>query len=223
MFTEFKEALSVGDIQGAVSSTAGTILIIIAAAILLLLTLIIAGKKTGSGNRIKPLVYSGVAIAIATVLSMIKVTLPQGGSVTFVSMLFIVLIGYFYGVRQGVVAGIVYGLLQLILNGWVMHPVQLLLDYPLAFGALGLSGIFVNSKNGLMKGLLIGIVGRFICHFIAGVVFFAEYAPEGISPTLYSFIYNFSYVSIEGFITIVILTVPAVTAGINRIKKEAIT
>ncbi len=83
------------------------------------------------------------------VLSQIKLfSLPQGGSITPFSMLFIILIGYFFGVKTGVLTGIVYGLLQLAFGGWVMHPMQLLLDYPLAFGALGLSGLFAIKSMG---------------------------------------------------------------------------
>jgi thiamine transporter len=222
MFEQFKEALSSGDLQLVVESSLGKIIIIVLAVVLLLAALIFSGQNRQQ-NKVKPMAYSGVAIALAMVLSQIKLfALPQGGSITLFSMFFIVLIGYFYGVRQGILAGIVYGLLQLVFGGWVMHPVQLLLDYPLAFGALGLSGLFSGAKHGLVKGLAIGVMGRFVFHFISGIVFFSEYTPPEWNSILYSFWYNFSYTGIEGLVTAIILLVPGVIIAFNRIKKSAI-
>lgn len=224
MFERFKEAWATGDLQLIIESDMGKLIIIVLAVLLLLLALILVNKERSSDHKIKPLAYSGVAIALAMVLSQIKLfALPQGGSITLFSMFFIVVIGYFYGVRQGVLAGIVYGLLQLVFGGWVMHPVQLLLDYPLAFGALGLSGIFAGSKHGLVKGLAVGVMGRFFFHFLSGIIFFAEYTPEGWNTILYSFWYNFSYTGVEGFVTAIVLLVPSVLQAFNQIKKSAIS
>ena len=102
----------------------------------------------------KQIVFSGVALALATVIStVIKLpSLPNGGSITLFSMLIVCLIGYWYGPKVGIVASIAYGILQFIVGPYVVHPAQVLLDYPLAFGALGLSGFFYKSKHGLHKG-----------------------------------------------------------------------
>lgn len=221
MFQEFQDALASGAIDAIVASTVGQIIIAVIAIAILLVAVAFAGNQ--NGVKIKALTYSAIAMAISYVLSMIKLfALPQGGSLTLFSMLFIILIGYFFGLRTGILAGVTYGLLQLALGGWVMHPIQLLLDYPLAFGALGLSGLFAGSKNGLVKGVLIASAGRFVCHFIAGVVFFAEYAPEGWNSVVYSFWYNFSYVGVEGLVTAIILAVPAVAKAFSHVKKQAI-
>ena len=223
MFSQFTEALASGDLQAVVESSLGNIVILSLAALLLLAMLVFAGSDNKQDNRIKILTYSGVALAIAMVLSQFKLfTLPQGGSITPFSMLFIVVIGYFFGIRQGILTGIVYGLLQLSFGGWVMHPVQLLLDYPLAFGALGLSGLFAGSQNGLIKGVAVGVMGRFAMHFISGVVFFSAYAPEGWNSLLYSFYYNFSYTGVEAALTIVILLIPGVMEAFKNVKKTAI-
>lgn len=77
----------------------------------------------------------------------------MGGSVTLFSMLFICCIGYWYGLRTGIMTGVAYGLLQLISDPYIISLPQMITDYILAFGALGLSGIFCNKKNGLVKWL----------------------------------------------------------------------
>ena len=223
MFNEFSEAMASGDLQLVVESSLGNLIILGLAILLFLALLVFAGSGRVEGNRVKVLAYSGVAIAIAMVLSQVKLfALPQGGTITPFSMLFVVIIGYFFGVRQGILAGLVYGLLQLAFGGWVMHPVQLLLDYPLAFGALGLSGLFANSDHGLIKGLVVGVMGRFFMHFLSGVVFFSAYAPEGWNSVLYSFYYNFSYTGVEAALTIVVLLVPGVMVAFKNVKKASI-
>lgn len=223
MLTSFQEAITSGDIQAIVSSTIGQLIIAAVGIILLLLAVSFAGNRKGQAVNVKALTYSSIAIAISFVLSQFKIfTMPQGGSLTPFSMLFVIVIGYFFGVRTGILAGIVYGLLQLALGGWVMHPIQLLLDYPLAFGALGLSGLFSDQKYGLIKGVLVASLGRFVFHFIAGVVFFAEYAPEGWNSILYSMWYNFSYVGVEGVITGFVVALAPVAAAFTQVKKRAL-
>jgi thiamine transporter len=137
-------------------------------------------------------------------------------------MLFISLIGYLYGTRAGIITGIAYGFINLIIGPTILHPVQLLLDYPIAFGCLGLAGVFANSKFGIVKGYALGVFGRYICHVISGYVFFAMYTPEGLNPIIYSLGYNATYIVPEAVITIVILFVPVVRNGLNEVKRMTI-
>jgi thiamine transporter len=88
------------------------------------------------------------------------------------------------------------------LGGYIVHPLQALLEYPIAFGALGLAGIF--KKNPLV-GVFVGISGRFLAHFIAGITFWAIYAPEGMHPAIYSAIYNGGYLIIELIVSSIII------------------
>ena len=90
---------------------------------------------------------------------------------------------------------------------------QLVVDYILAFGALGLSGLFTNAKYGLIKGYLAGVVGRYVFAVISGWIFFGEYAWEGWAPLPYSLAYNGCYIFAEAAITIIILAIPAVRQG----------
>lgn len=196
------------------------ILIMLSASAVLIGILVATGNKN---TNVKTLVYTGVALALGVALSTITLfRMPQGGSITPFSMLFVIVIGYFFGLRQGVIAGIVYGLLQLVFFPYVVHPVQLLLDYPLAFSALGLSGLFVSSKFGLVKGVALGMFGRMVMHTISGAVFFGAYAPEGMNPWVYSFWYNFTYIGVEGVLTIAVVLIPVVIGTIERVKKRAI-
>jgi len=132
--------------------------------------------------------------------------LPQGGSITFAGMVPLIWFALRRGPRLGTVAGALYGLVHIALGGYVLNPVQALLDYPLAFGALGLAGFF--RKNPLF-GVAAGILGRFVFHFISGVVFFWIYAPPAMSPVLYSAIYNGSYLLGEFLISAVVIDVLA--------------
>ncbi len=143
-----------------------------------------------------------IFVALATALSLIIVyTLPQGGSITLASMVPILWLALRRGAKVGITAGVLYGIIQLIILPYVVDPVQLLLDYPLAFGVLGLAGFFQKRP---IVGAAVGITGRFIMHFVAGVVYWAPiYAPE-VDPFVYSAVYNGSYLLpelvISGFV-----------------------
>ena len=114
------------------------------------------------------------------------------------------------------------GILQLLIDPYVLYPMQLVVDYILAFGALGLSGLFVNAKNGLIKGYLAGVVGRYVFAVISGWIFFGAYAWEGWDPLPYSLAYNAIYIFAEAAITVAILCIPPVKDALARVKKMAI-
>lgn len=173
--------------------------------------------------KTKQLVYGATAIALATVASMIKLfSLPMGGSVTLLSMLFVVLVGYWYGPTVGIVAGVAYGALQFVMDPYFFSIPQLITDYPLAFGSLGLSGFFCNSKNGLTKGYIVSALGRFFFSFLSGFIFFGSYAADyGMSASLYSFVYNGSYLTAEAVITLILINLPPVKKALGYVKKMA--
>lgn len=170
----------------------------------------------------KQLTFSAIAIALAMVTSFIKFgSLPFGGSITLFSMFFICFIGYLFGLKAGLVAGIAYGILQFIVEPYVYHPVQVLLDFPLAFGALGLAGAFSQSKAGLIKGILLGMSGRYICHVISGYIFFADYAGDS-NAILYTLGYNATYILPEMIATVILVAIPLVANGLKEVKKMAL-
>lgn len=199
-------------------STTGKIAVI--AVILVLLILIAIGGKNKKTD-VRAVTISALMVALATVLAMIRVfTMPQGGSVTLFSMLPIVVCGYLLGTRRGIMAGFVLGLVNLILGPYVIHPVQMLLDYPIAFGAMGLSGLVRDRKNGLTKGYLLGVFGRYVCAVLSGVIFFGEYAPENFNALTWSLWYNITYLAIEGIITIIVINIPAVRKMFDGLKAQ---
>ena len=171
---------------------------------------------------IKILVFSAMCIALASITSMIKVfEFPTGGSITLASTLFAVLPGYFFGPVVGIVAGFAYGVLQFILGPYILTPVQVFLDYGLAFAAFGLSGFFANQKYGLHKGYIVACIGRWFFAFLSGWIFFGEYAWEGWNAMTYSAVYNIIYIVGEAFVVLVLISIPALGDAIQRVKNMA--
>ncbi len=202
---------------------AGYVLMVLLLAALLAFAASLGSKQSEQRMSAKKLVFCAMAIALATVTSFLKLApLPFGGSIALYRMLFIVLIGYFYGARTGLITGIAYGVLNLITGPYIYAPLQVLLDYPLAFGALGLSGFFAGRKNGLATGYTVGVVGRYLFHVLSGYVFFAEYAPEGMNALLYTLLYNLTYILPELIATLVVLQLPAIQNAISQVKRQAI-
>ncbi len=181
----------------------------------------ISTTRGTSMSAVKKLVFSAAAIALATVTSYIKLwEMPMGGSITLMSMLFICLIGYWFGPKYGLLTGVAYGLLQFFIDPYILSIPQVLLDYPLAFGVLGLSGFFHDKKWGLQIGYVIGVLGRFVCSTLSGVIFFADYAPEGMHPLAYSAAYQGSYLGVEGIITLIIISLPPVMKAMQLVKAQ---
>lgn len=202
----------------------GGYLALIALFLLLIIAASLLRQKKNTRFQTKPMVFSAVAIALATTTSMISIfKMPYGGSVTLLSMMFITLIGYWYGLSIGLTTAVAYGILQLILDPYILSIPQLFLDYVFAFGALGLSGLFSNKKHGLITGYIVGVFGRFIFSSLSGIIFFANYAPEGMNPVLYSILYNGLYMGAELILTTVVMLLPPVEHSFRMIKKMALT
>jgi thiamine transporter len=140
------------------------------------------------------LTEAALAVALAFVLGLIKVfEMPFGGSISL-EMVPLILLALRQGPWVGILAGAAYGLLDLATPPvFAVHPVQVLFDYPLAFGVLGLAGLFESTVRGAILGTIVAVLARFLCHFVSGVVYFASYAPEGWNPYLYSAAYNAAY------------------------------
>ncbi len=197
------------------------------AVILVLITIALVIRRRENNSQklsAKQLAFSSIALALALVTSMIK--LPEfhsGGSVTLFSMLFIALIGHWYGPYVGIMSAVSYGLLHFIITPIFYTPAQMLIDYPLAFGSLGLSGFFYKGKNGLIKGYILGVLGRYFFAFLSGLIFFAAYAEgSGMSVPIYSLYYNGSYIIPEAIATCILIRFPAMANALNRVKGMAL-
>lgn len=182
------------------------------------------GKTTKTVWTTQALALGAVCMALSSVLSLVKLfSLPQGGSITAASMLPMILFAYAYGAGPGLSLGAIYGLLQFILKPTFYSLPQMLLDYPIAFGLLGLAGFFSKSKNvylGLTLGSIASCMGRLLASALSGAIFFAEYAPEGISPMLYSLGYNAGYMVPECIICAVLaaLAGPRLMRELKKVK-----
>ncbi|MBE5747899.1 MAG: energy-coupled thiamine transporter ThiT [Clostridiales bacterium] len=164
-------------------------------------------EKLGFNSR--ALAYAGICVAMSYALSYIKLwDMPAGGSVTLVSLFPVMLYAYIFGMKKGVFVGFVYGTLQALQDPWIIHPAQFLLDYPIAFSAVGLAGIF-RSLHALRKapqvkfalGACLAGTMRFVCHVLSGALAFEAYA-EGQNVWAYSLGYN-AYVFIDVALVVV--------------------
>ncbi len=205
-----------------VPTTLGNVLLAAIIIALLAAAMLFIHKNTKKLSA-RQLVFCAAAIALGTVLSNIKLfRFPTGGSITLLSMLIVTLPGYWFGLGAGLMTGVAYGVLQLLIDPYVLFPAQLIVDYLLAFGALGLSGLFYSKKHGLVKGYVTGILGRYLFAVISGWIFFGTYAWEGWNPFFYSLVYNGIYIFSEAAVTIIIIMLPPVRDAMTRVKKIAL-
>lgn len=176
--------------------------------------------------RTRLLVEIAMAAALATVLGFFRLyRLPWGGSVSL-KMLPLLYLALLRGPRAGAVTGLMTGLVTLVLDPVILHPIQVLLDYPLPYASIGLAGFFRSTP---LWGSVVAVLGRGVCHVLSGVVFFAAYAPpdlnrqvyaflskwlgltlpmllrEGMTPWVYSVLYNGSYLVPELLLALLII------------------
>lgn len=208
-------------------TTAGYVLCIAAGIILFVAALIFAGRiseKKRMGTR--QLVFCAMAMALAFITSYLKLfNMPWGGSVTLCSMLFIVLVANWYGPKTGILVGLAYGILQFIQEPYVLSLFQVCCDYILAFAALGVAGFFAKSKHGLLKGYIAAVIARGAFHALGGYLYWMDYMPDNFPKALtsiYPIVYNYSYLLVEGIITVIIISIPAVSKALNRVKQLAL-
>lgn len=208
-----------GDLTGMHWYTAAILAVLIAMGLVI-------GLSKKSKWTARRLSYAAMCIAIAFVLSCIKLfRMPQGGSVTPAAMLPLILFALACGPVQGLTVGCAFGLLQLIEDPYVIHPIQLLCDYPLAYGAMALCCLasLIPEKHSYFRlpaAVVLGYFARLVMAVISGVAFFSEYAgPEGAF--VYSVVYNISYLAPEMGIALVISLIPGMNRLVGMLKKKA--
>ncbi len=227
----FSEFVNDWDELTYVPTTLGKVFLALIIVALIAVALIFARKnavKSSSDKNptmkltIKQLAFCAMCLALATVLSEIKIfDMPTGGSITLLSMFVIALPGILFGLVPGIVTAVAYGILQLIIDPYVLYPMQLVVDYILAFGALGLSGLFYGKKGAIIKGYIVAVIGRYIFSVISGWIFFGSYAWEGWNPFAYSIVYNAAYIFAEAALTVIILAIPPVNKAVKQVIKLA--
>ncbi|MDD3347994.1 energy-coupled thiamine transporter ThiT [Oscillibacter sp.] len=161
--------------------------------------------------RVRMLCEGAIMVALSQILAYLKLAeAPNGGSIT-VAMFPILLFAVRWGLTPGLMVGFTFGLLQLIFDGAYAWGWQsMLLDYLVAFTPLGLAGLFKGKKWGIFAGTALGCTCRFLVHYISGVTVYKILAPTAFlnwtfsSPSLYSLVYNGSYMLPNTVITLVV-------------------
>lgn len=209
-------------------TTAGYVVCIVAGIALFLLAIFFAGKSSEKSRMTtKQLIFCAASVALAFVTSYIKIfKMPWGGSVTLCSMLFIVMVANWYGVKTGVLVGLAYGILQFIQEPYVLSLFQVCCDYVLAFAALGVAGFFSRSSKGLVKGYIAAVLARGAFHALGGYLYWMSYMPDNFPQSLkavYPIVYNYSFLMVEAMITAVLISVPAVASALNQVKRTAVS
>ncbi len=163
-------------------------------------------------KNVRMLVEAGVMIALAYVLGMIKIFhMPQGGSITAGQVIPIILFALRWGCIPGIMCGAVYGIVDALLGGQVIGLLPVIIDYPVAFGGLGIAGLFKNyfyrdnSEFQVVLAAIIAVMWRIFAHTISGAIFYAEYAPEGQNAWLYSLQYNGTFLAVEAIVAAIII------------------
>jgi thiamine transporter len=176
-------------------------------------------KSSSVDTRV--LAEMAVATALAAVLGLFKLKLPHllyGGSISL-HALPILVVAIRHGVRRGIMVGAAYSAVNFALGPFFLHPLQLLLDYPLAFGALGIAGTRISSvgtNTSVRASMAVAIrvvlasFLRFGMHFASGILYFAHLAPEGTPVWQFSLLYNASYLLPETIICVIALQVPLI-------------
>ena len=186
-------------------SAAALVVAAIVAAILL-------DRKNETKLDSRCIALAGITVAMSFVLSYVKLwEMPQGGSITLVSLLPIMIFAYIYGPKKGVFVGFIYGIMQAMQDPYIIHPAQFFLDYPIAFAMVGFAGVFKNiaalDKLPQVKFVLGAIVAsalRFFAHVLSGVFAFGAYAIDAGQSNFwaYSLAYN-SFVFVDIALVIV--------------------
>ena len=140
---------------------------------------------SAKNKNVSIMIEGALCIALCIVLEKINIfAMPQGGSVDF-ELIPLLLFTYRRGLKWGIQAGVLTGFLKIMLGGYVLNVIQAALDYPLAYACVGLAAFHPR-----ILSIFIAAIGQITCSVISGVVFFAQYAPEGQSPLMYSIMYN---------------------------------
>ncbi|MBC8584611.1 energy-coupled thiamine transporter ThiT [Youxingia wuxianensis] len=180
----------------------------------------------------RKLTHSALMVALATILSLVTIfKAPNGGSVTAASMVPIIIIALMYNTSWALLTSLAYSGIQMLL-GFYPPPTQdfisfvlvILLDYVVAFGVLGLAGVFArrfkNKVLGACIGTIIVMALRFICHFLSGILIWTSYAPEGMPVWLYSFTYNGAYMLFEAIISVVVIALIVKYINLDKLKAK---
>ncbi|PKL45832.1 MAG: energy-coupled thiamine transporter ThiT [Candidatus Riflebacteria bacterium HGW-Riflebacteria-1] len=158
-------------------------------------------------RNLKVVTECGMLLAAALALSNIKLfQMPSGGSVSL-GVLPLLLLAARHGVITGCVSGAMLGLLMLTTRPFIVHPVQMLLDYPLAYGVLGIAGA-IQWKTPLQAATATTLANviRLLLHVVAGAIFFVTGKDTVIQALTASTVYNLGHMFPETVICVILVS-----------------
>ena len=220
--------------NGLTAEDVNTVALYVSAVLLIaviIVAAIVAGRKDRKGFDTRSITFAAVCVAMSFALSYLKIVeMPQGGSITIASLLPLMIYSYMFGTKKGVLAGFIYGVLQAFQDTYILHPAQFLLDYPVAFSAIGLAGMFAKvdalrfPQVKFLLGALVATAGRFLSHFLSGIFAFGEFAT--IQPVwLYSLVYQAGYllpdIAIAIVLGVIVFSSKAFLSVVNRYAAPA--
>ncbi len=164
-------------------------------------------------KNLRFMVEGAITLALTAVLNSIVIfKMPRGGSISLAGYVPILLFGLRWGLKPGLIVGLLYGVLDSFVDPYIIHPIQYIFDYPLAYMALGLSGLGFNNDtlNGkinfkMIASCVLAVLVRGAFAVISGYVFFKDTLPKDIPALLGSFLYNVTYIVPNGIIAIVVI------------------
>lgn len=183
--------------------------------------------------RLVAMIEAAFFAAFAFILDLLpSIQLAPWISISF-AMVPIFILSFRWGLKVGLLSGFLWGLLQVVLgNAYYLALIQFLIEYFIAFAFVGFAGLFYktiqfhfhndNKKKALFWVVIatfVGSVARYFWHFVAGVVFWGEYAPEGMSPVIYSLIVN-GVTMIGAFVLCSVVLVLLLTGGSRIIRRK---
>jgi len=183
------------------------------------------------------LVEVALTVALAAALNFLALRLPinfAGGSISL-SMVPIFVLALRRGAGAGLIAGFAFGCVDLVIEPYFLAPIQVLLDYGVAYAAVGLAGLGAGafrrtSERSVFAGvavsvpfMLLGGLARFAAAWTSGIVFFSSNAPKGQPVWLYSIVYNSSYLIPSLFISITaaMLILPVLQRAVPVLAPES--
>lgn len=177
-------------------------------------------------KNLKFMVEGAITLALTAVLNSIVVfKMPRGGSISLAGYVPILLFGLRWGLKLGIIIGLMYGILDSFVDPYVIHPIQYLLDYPIAYMALGLSGLGCNEEtlNGkinlkMILACVFAVLMRGVAAILSGYVFFKDTLPKDIPALLGSFLYNITYIVPNGIIAIVVILI--LIKPVSKVSKK---
>lgn len=201
---------------------------IIAVCLIIVAVLLLSFTKGISDTRV--LVNGAVCIAVSFALSFFKYGMPYGGSVTLASFVPLIIYSYAYGPIKGLMVGLIFSVLQFLQEPWFLTPVQLLLDYPLAFSSIALASVFKKSFKNKTTAVILGCLSIFVfrlfMHTFAGMIFFSAGYVNAALPTssafIYSLVYNLTYVPLDMLLSILAIVYLLKSNTFDRLIKMLI-